>query len=217
MRGGKRSRWFAGKENMETIIAPAKPRVFFSDQLLGLKKAEEEFAALPGWQKALILMGLKRQAGMANFYSDQITNFRASPKTFLKPSELHGRARIARFTYTTPSASAPGVADLVAMTKVPKDSSVIAGWIAWEALSSGAGTAGADWGQATDDQGAGFAADFAAAVNMDSAGGQAFTPAVDKIPVATPYTSERYLFAKVTGEAWATTKKVQGAFIYVID
>ena len=199
------------------IIEARKPRVFYSDQLLGLKKAEEEFAALPSWKRALILAGLYCQSGMANFYSDQITNFRASPKTFLKPSELAGRVRVAYFSYTTPSASAPAVADFVAMTKVPANSRVLSGQVVWEALSSAAGTAGADWGQATDDAGTSFAADFVSALNMDAAGAQVFTAVIDKIPLATPYTSERYLLAKVTGEAWATTKKVQGFFTYVID
>jgi hypothetical protein len=153
---------------------------------------------------------------MATFYSTQITNFRAVPKVMGKPSELAGRVRTAYFDYVTPASSAPAVGEYVILTKVPANARVLDGVVAFEAMSSGGGTAGADFGPAADDAGTSFAADYGTAINMDAAGSSRLTPAVDKLP-SLVYTAEKYICAKVTGEAWAVSKKVQGCFTYVVD
>src|SRR5437879_1293410 len=103
---------------------------------------------------------------MANFYSDQLTNLeQTTPPVMSKPHELAGRVRIARFSYTTPSASAPGVGDIVAFTKLPIGAVVVDGALVWEALSSAGGTAGADWSLANDKLGTGIGTDFFTALN----------------------------------------------------
>ncbi len=155
---------------------------------------------------------------MANFYSDQVANFEnSSPRVMVKPHELRGRVRIARWSYTTPAASAPAVGDYIALTKLPAQAVVINVRAVWEAMSSGAGTAGADYGVADDKNGTNFAADFTSALNMDAAGFKSFDSVIDKLPSVTPYTAERWVCAKVTGEAFATTKKFQGFVEYVVD
>lgn len=196
-------------------------KVFYSDQILHLRDLTVQgrhprLVDLPrhmwNWAKYLL-----DQRGMANFYSTQITNLRAKPVTFLKPSELVGRLRVAYWSYTTPASGAPGIADFIALTKLPKDGREIAISAVWEAMSSGAGTAGADFGVATDDAGASFAADYATALNMDAAGFKHFDAVIDKLPRATPLTAERWVHAKVTGEALAVSKKLQGHVLYVVD
>ena len=154
---------------------------------------------------------------MAVFKSDQITNIDSVPVKKLKPSDLAGRVRTAYFSYTTPAAGAPAVADLVILTKVPADARILDMLLVWEALSSGAGAAGADLGLATDNAGTGFVADFAAALSLDAAGVKRLDPVIDKLPTAAPASTERFVVAKVTGEAWAASKKVQGWVEYVVD
>lgn len=153
---------------------------------------------------------------MANFYSDQITQQDITkPVAMLKPTDLQGRVRCALWTFTTPASSAPAVGEYVALCKLPANARITSVHQIWEAMSSGAGTAGADIGTATDNLGTGFAAAISAQ-NMDSAG-NANIPVLDKWPAGTPATSAAYLCAKVTGEAWATTKKYQGCVFYVVD
>lgn len=155
---------------------------------------------------------------MANFYSDQMTNIRTgSPANWLKPADLKGRIRAAYFSYTTPGAGAPAVADFIALVPVPAGARVLRVSAVWEAMSSGAGTAGADFGPADDDSGLNFVNDYVAALNMDAAGNQHFVCVLDKLPNATPYAVAKVVCAKVTGEAWAVSKKLQGIVEYVQD
>jgi hypothetical protein len=152
---------------------------------------------------------------MATVYSTQVTALDVtSPAAVLKPSELAGRVRIAYFDYTTPSSGAPAVGDVLRAVKLPKHARVIDFMLVWEALSSGGGTAGADVGLSASGQGA----RYLAALNMDSAGTQRGTPTIDKLPDGTLLADNpTYFTLTVTGEAWATSKKIQGWVSYVKD
>ena len=211
------------------IITPDKPRVFYSDQITDLRRRSIDGKSRTIWAEhpRLLEIGIEWARGMfgrlldvrgmASFYSDQVTNMRATPRVLVRPTDLQGRVRVAYWTYTTPAASAPAIADFVTTTLLPANARELNMMAQWEAMSSGAGTAGADHGPATDDQGTGFANDYVAALNMDAAGFKVFDAVLDKLPRATVSTSLKYVAAKVTGEALATTKKYQGFISYVID
>lgn len=156
---------------------------------------------------------------MAFFNSDQLTNLeQTTPVVKLKPAELMGRVRVAYFTYTTPATGAPAIGDIVNMTKLPANSRALYLGLVWGALSTGVAIAGADWGVADDAAGTNISADFQTALNMDAAGSLNITPLVlDKIPNSTLYANIKYVVARVTGEAWATSTKVQGFVMYVLD
>lgn len=152
------------------------------------------------------------------FYSDQITDIdQTKPAKMVKPNELKGRVRAAYFSYKTPAAGAPAVGEIVQLVKVPKGARIIDQYLNWEALSSGAGTAGADIGDGGD------ADRFLTALNMDSAGEKSRGFRLDNsarepaLGFGYEYTAEDTIDATVTGEAWAVSKYVRGVFFYVLD
>lgn len=155
---------------------------------------------------------------MANFFSDQLTLLeKTSPSVYAKPADLIGRIRVAYFTYLTPATGMPTIGDIVALTKVPANSRVLAIRAVWQALTTGVGVSGADFGPANDNLGTGFTADYVAALNMNAAGNQVFVSIVDLLPNVVLYAVPKYICARVTGQQWAANSKVQGVVEYALD
>lgn len=158
---------------------------------------------------------------MANVNSieyQKIVDTQAGTYTPLQANQLGGRARIATFRYKTAGGGGPAVGDTVSLTKVPKGARVLGIWVQWEAMSSGAGTAGADFGDSGDPD------RFVAAENLDAAGtGKWLALRTDNtadVPVLGQnfeYTAETVIQAKVTGEAWAAAKYITGYIVYAVD
>jgi hypothetical protein len=154
---------------------------------------------------------------MADFYSEQITKSdQTTPAVFLDPTDLGGRERVARFDFKTPASSAPAVGENIYLARLPAGARVLAIYANWEAMSSAAGTAGADFGDAGDDD------RFITALNMDAAGSGFQALRLDA--TATPalgygykYAAATLVKAKVTGEAWAVSKYLRGHVVYVVD
>tara|TARA_Y100000310_G_scaffold249219_1_gene255238 strand:- start:215 stop:661 length:447 start_codon:yes stop_codon:yes gene_type:complete len=148
---------------------------------------------------------------MATVKSTQVTALDTS-LTKLRASELYGRVRVAYFDYTTPASSAPGIGDILQAVKLPKGVRILAISLAWEALSSAGGTAGATIGT-TDDPNR-----FITAKDMDAAGVLHMLPVIDQLPDSVLTVAEpTYLILTVTGEAWAVSKKIQGYVLFVQD
>jgi hypothetical protein len=151
------------------------------------------------------------------FYSDQITNLdQTTPRKNVQPNELGGRLRVAHFAYKTPAAGAPAVGEIVQLTRLPKGARVLAIFVQNEALSSAAGTAGADVGDAGD------ADRFVAAYDMDAAHSVFLTLRTDTVtPPVLGYgyetTAELTLTMTVTGEAFAVSKYIRGHVEYCVD
>jgi hypothetical protein len=137
------------------------------------------------------------------FFSTQLTN--VNNVVVNQPGQLGGDGFIIPFNYTTPSSGAPAVGEFVYLNNIPEGFYVSGIFVNSEALSSGAGTAGADLGDDDSGQRYGAAFNFDAAVNQflaiapTAAAGFLFRN--DKL---------RLLRATVTGEAWATSKKFFG-------
>lgn len=147
---------------------------------------------------------------MATFYSDQITNDNAVPTVPNKPYAQIGRVRRAYWTYTTPAASPPGVADFVELVKVPEGAVIQRIVTVNEALSSAGGTAGADIGYSGADT------RYGTAVDLDAAGTDTSADTIAK-NFGDVLTAEKTIRAKVTGEAWAISSKFYGYVEYLKD
>ena len=144
---------------------------------------------------------------MATVYSTQRANENAGTKN--APYDKGGRVRIAVFEYTTPSGGV-AVNDVIELVKLPKDARIIGGRAAWEAMSSGAGTATVTIGVS------GAASKYLGSTSVDAAGETDFantlaTNMLDKL------SADTVLIATAGGEAWAGTKKFNGYVLYVLD
>lgn len=151
---------------------------------------------------------------MATFYSDQRTDLRAQPAKMLRRGMWGGRLRTFQWTYTTPASGAPAVADVIELVELPVDFIVLGVYVASEAMSSGAGTAGFDLGDADD------ADRYVAAENVDAAINKWLTLRLGTnlgFMYRISKASEQMLKATVTGEAWATSKLFKGFVVGAHD
>lgn len=146
---------------------------------------------------------------MASHNSDQIAKLSATPRSLVKANEAHGRVRIAWWSFTTP-AGGVAVSDTVSLVNIPQGARVVGGRIAWEALSSGGGTATVSLGVA------GSAAKYLGATDADAAGGAEFGHTV-ALNHGDALTEDTILVATAGGEAWAASKVVKGYVLYVVD
>jgi hypothetical protein len=146
---------------------------------------------------------------MATVKSNEMTTLTASPPGKLQTNDLAGRVRVAYFSKTTASEA---VSDVVQLTKLPSGARVLALFINSDALTSGAGTSGASFGDTGDPD------RLATAVNLDAAV-NAFTALRKGANLGTQhkYTAETIISATVTGEAWANAADFQGYILYVVD
>lgn len=139
----------------------------------------------------------------------------------LKPNELHGRVRIARFSYTTPASVGVTDGQNIALCRLPKGARVIGAFMEFEAMGTGAdldlglmavdGTGVIDE-DATSDSETFFAdgLDVAAAGNLHT----------DEI-LATNYgyelQKECYVVATADTANWDAEKDLVGHIEYVVD
>ena len=151
------------------------------------------------------------------FYSEQIAKLdNTVPRIKLPAKEGYGRLRHIYFSYKTPAASMPTVADVVQLCRIPIGARLAGLFVANEALSTGAGAAGADFGDSGD------ADRIVAALSLDAAGGAYVIPRIDTnlvpvLGVGYEYTAETVLTATVTGEQWAASKYVRGFVVVSVD
>lgn len=143
---------------------------------------------------------------MATFNFDQVAGLpvaSTAPRKMYERDSL-GTSRKLSFTYTVP-AGTQLVGDIGRAQKVPLGSYIVDFWFGFEALSSGAGTAGADVGLTGDGQ------RYLTALNMDAAGEKRAAFVLSKMPDRTTIADDAtYFILTVTGEAWAAAKNIQG-------
>lgn len=144
------------------------------------------------------------------YKSTQQTDLDAIPRKNLKPNELGGRIRIAFWTFTTGSVTAPDVNDTIDLVTLPKGARILGGQTVNEAMSSAGGTAGVSIGIA------GAAAKYASALDLDAAGSDLFANTI-ALNYGEVLAAETKIIATVTGEAWATSKKFYGHILYAVD
>jgi hypothetical protein len=154
---------------------------------------------------------------MANFFSDQITKLdQTVPKQLVQANEFGGRMRIAYFTYKTPAAGMPTVADVIQLVRLPKGARVLEYYRNGEAMTTAGAAAGASIGTAAS------ATAFVTTDNYDAAfNGFAVLNFDPTVPPVTGYgvelLAETTIIATVTGEQWAASKVIRGHFGYVLD
>jgi hypothetical protein len=157
---------------------------------------------------------------MATVKSDVVTLLDSTDpsKAKVESNLLHGTLRVAAFSFDS-GAAGPAVADIVQLVVFPIGSRVLAIYVAHDAMSSGAGTAGADFGDSDDvDR-------YVAALDMDAASTgkwlalrQEDANLADKVlGIGFKNTKVRRLDAKVTGEAWAANKRLDGFVVYSVE
>ena len=160
----------------------------------------------------------------AEYYGAEQTQVRAEGHAPIKPNELHGRQRIARFTLNTNTHGASGIADgsNVFVAKLPKGARILIGKLKFEAMG---GTAALDVGLAAADgsgfiDAAGTVADdddlFGAAIDVSGAGEAVFA---DTIAQNYGYELEKECYLVLTAETdnWADDKDLIGHIEYVVD
>lgn len=136
------------------------------------------------------------------FFSTQLTNVNA--QTVLQPGQGGGDGFIIPFSYTTASGAGPAVGEIVYLCNIPEGFYVAGIHVNVDAMSTGAGTAGADIGDDDDTD------RYLAAANFDTAVPNTWLALI----VATGYLFRndklRQLRLTITGEAWSTSKKFNG-------
>lgn len=138
---------------------------------------------------------------MAVHKSDQITNIDASPRVYLKPNE-HGFIERRAWTFTT-TAGNIAIADTIQLCKVPKDARVLGGLCSFEAMTTGAGVAGAEIGDGIT------STKFKAETSVDAAGTFRFGETIAENH-SLEATAEFTLTVTARTEAWAAAKKFHG-------
>ncbi len=146
---------------------------------------------------------------MATYKSDQETKRTATPPKMLATNEMHGRVRIAYFTYTVPTGNA-AVDDLVQLATIPPGARLLGGHLAFEAMSTGGGAASVQIGDGTT------ADKYLGTTSVDAAGTAVFGT-TSALAFGQELTAETTITAKVVTEAWAATKKLHGFVKYVMD
>lgn len=146
---------------------------------------------------------------MAEHKSDQITGQDAMPASLAKPNSLHGRVRVAYWSFMTP-AGGVAIGDTVKLVRLPKGARVLSGRFTAEAMSSGAGAATLSIGVS----GAATRYLEATSVNAATAGGFADTIARN---FGDERTGETDVIATASVEAWAAAKRLDGWIAYAVD
>lgn len=157
---------------------------------------------------------------MATVKSDVVTNLDSTNPAVnvIDVTLKHGRLRLAAFSYDT-GASGPATSDVIQLVKVPKGARIFGIYIMHDAMTSGAGTAGADYGDGGDvDR-------FVAARDMDAANTGVWLPLRQEdanldaktLGFGYKYADADTVDAVVTGEAWAANKRLDGFVLYSTD
>ena len=146
---------------------------------------------------------------MAEHKSDQITNLDAVPVVLPKANELHGRLRVAYWSFTTPTGGV-AINDTIKLVRLPKGARIVHGHYVNEAMTTGAGAATVEIGVS------GTAAKYLEATSVDAAGSGDFADTIAR-NFGDELTAETDIVATATVEAWATAKKFNGVIYYVVD
>jgi hypothetical protein len=146
---------------------------------------------------------------MAAYKSTQETKRTASPPKMLAAHELKGRVRVAWFDYTVPTGGV-AVDDTVDLTTLPIGARILGGEMAFEAMSSAAGTAQIQVGDGTT------ADKYLGTTSVDAAGTSPFANTI-ALNFGEVLEAETTLKATAKGEAWAAAKKLAGWVKYALD
>ena len=137
----------------------------------------------------------------------------------LKPNELHGRVRMARFSLNTGAGAT--VDDTVGLCRLPKNARIIEIFAAFEAMGTSAtvdlGLAGND---GSDEIAAGVDDDFdmlASVVSVAAAGSSYAFANTIALGYGYELQKECLLVATVKGANWAADKELAGHVLYVTD
>lgn len=157
---------------------------------------------------------------MATVKSDIVTLLDSTDasKKIVDPSLAGGKLRAYPFSYDT-GASGPATGDVIQLVEVPASSRVLAIYVVHEAMTSAGGVAGADFGDSGD------ADRFVTALDMDAASAGKFLALrhedanlADKtLGIGYRYASATRIEAKVTGEAWAANKRLDGFVVVSVE
>lgn len=146
---------------------------------------------------------------MAEHKSDQIAGQDATPATLPKANELHGRVRVAYWSFTTP-AGGVAINDTVRLARLPQGARVLGGHFTAEAMTSGGGAA-------TVSIGINGAADrYLEATSVDAAVAAAFGDSIAR-NFGDERAAETDIVATATVEAWAAAKRFDGYVFYAVD
>lgn len=157
----------------------------------------------------------------ADLYSIELTQVRAVGNAPIAPNEMHGRMRMARFTFNTVLGVTDG--NNIAACIIPKGARILRIFLAWEAMG---GTADLDVGLMGNDGSGYISADnsttaddddmFAAALDIDGAGEDTVAATIAE---NYGYETEKECLLVLTAEAgnWAADKDIIGHVEYVVD
>ena len=146
---------------------------------------------------------------MALFKSDQVTKIDASPREFIPPQDAFGRVRRSYFNFVVPAGNI-AINDTVELCEVESGVRLFGGRIAFEAMSTGAGTSQVQLGDGTT------AAKYLGTTSVDAAGEADFGNSV-ALNIGEKVTSKFRLTATALGEAWAAGQRLTGYIDYVLD
>jgi hypothetical protein len=151
--------------------------------------------------------------------SNEVTKQTGTDFQPLKPNELHGRVRMARFSFNTGAGSTEG--ENIALVRLPKGARVLRAYLTFEAMGAGAtldvGLMAVDGtGEIDDDATSDSETFFATDLDVSAAG--ALT---DDEVLETNYgyelQKECYVVGTVDGANWAADKDLIGHVEYVVD
>ena len=143
---------------------------------------------------------------MAEFKSDQVTKLDASPREQLATNEAGGRVRQAFFRHAVEAGNL--VNDTISLIEVPAGARILGGKIAFQAMSSAAGTAQVQLGDGTT------AGKYLGTTSVDAAGEADFAHTV-ALNYGEKLTEKLRLTATILGEAWAAGQVFTGHLLYV--
>lgn len=146
---------------------------------------------------------------MAEHKSDQITGLETVPVALPQTNTLHGRVRVAYWSFTTP-AGGVAIGDTVKLVRLPKGCRLLAGRFTAEAMSTGAGAASVTIGVS------GSAARYLEATSIDAAAAGDFADTLAR-NFGDERTAETDVIATASVEAWAASKRFDGWIAYAVD
>ena len=146
---------------------------------------------------------------MTAYKSSQETRRTAIPPKMLATNEMGGRQRVAYFEYIVP-AGGVAVNDTIDLITLPLGARVLGGSIAFEAMSSGAGTSQLQIGTAASVN------KYLDTTSVDAAGAALIANTI-ACGFGEELSADTLLIAKVLGEVWAAGKKLSGWIEYALD
>jgi len=146
---------------------------------------------------------------MAEHKSDQIAGQDATPVVLPRANELHGRVRVAYWSFVTP-AGGVAVADTVTLVRLPRGARVLGGRFTAEAMSSGAGDATMEIGTEA------APARYLEATSVDAAAAGDFADSIARA-FGDQLAAETDVIATASVEAWAAARRLDGWIAYAVD